>query len=94
MVKMREVSNNLSFLMIVVVFCTISGCAANGKCRQMESSIKNAFIMYSQQKQNLDAPSEHWYQFIDSEIGREKFTVDLTHFVTTKYRVEAIYALG
>lgn len=50
--------------------------------------------MYSQQRQSLGEPSPHWYKYVDSEIGRKAFVDDLSRLVTTKYRAEALYALG
>jgi len=86
---------NRQFLLVnIMAICTLAGCARHTSQMRIESSIKNAFIMYSREKQYLGKPSDDWFQFVDSDIGHEQFVEDLSHFVTTKYRVEAIYAIG
>jgi len=67
------------------------GCSASSP---YEVSVKNAYIMYSEQRESLGPPSSQWVAFVDCQIGRDRFVEDLTHFVLTKYAPEAIYGIG
>ena len=81
-------------ILIALAVLWLTGCAQIDYVIRLNTSVKNAYVMYSLQRQDLGPPSSEHVQVVDSEIGREAFLEDLSHYVSTKYRREAIYAIG
>lgn len=87
-------SQSAHTLLAVLLAAAPMGCQEGLSTGRLNASIKNAWMMYDEQRESLGAPSSERREFVESEIGRDQFATDVTHFVRTKYRREAIYALG
>jgi hypothetical protein len=92
--KMKLKGYQKLIISLLVSSPILEGCAGYKMAMRVETAVKNAYIMYYEQKTNLGQPSPRWYRLVDTDIGRDSFVADLSHFVNTKYQCEAIYAIG
>lgn len=79
---------------LTMIACVVFGCTRHTEELRCESAVKNAYILYSKERETLGPPRQEDVHHIDEEFGREQFLSDISRFVTTKYAAEALYCLG
>lgn len=86
-------SRKMRFLALALVIVAIPGCTQLSPPTRFEASVKNAWMMYTQSKDDLGPPPLHLEEAIYAR-GKAEFVEHMTKVVGSKYRREALYSLG
>lgn len=84
-------SIGIVILFVLVIHANCRRPPANAKT--VNTSVKNAWMMYHEAGPSLKPPSQKRTEVVH-RFGQERFVTDLSKFLQTKYRAEAIYCLG
>ncbi|MCG3132460.1 MAG: hypothetical protein FLDDKLPJ_03310 [Phycisphaerae bacterium] len=86
LVNAQPIKVTLTMLSLMLV----CGCVSQGAT----GSVKTAWKMLQNNRENLGPPSPVEVEHVTAEIGIERFVHELEPLVTSKYRAEALYSLG